>query len=94
VRAVAPPRGGDLNLNLVRFLFLFFIFILFKKLYLLVLRYAADRCGMVCSDEYHDRNRRSVTEDYTDQVLGGRTIERSGGALHRARGDEKHGFLG
>jgi hypothetical protein len=33
----------------------------------------------------------------TSQVLGGRTIERSGDAmcdLHRARGDEKHGFLG
>jgi hypothetical protein len=31
------------------------------------------------------------------RVLGGRAIERSGGAvygLHRARGDEKHGFLG
>jgi hypothetical protein len=33
----------------------------------------------------------------TSQVLGGRTIERSGDAvcdLHRARGDEEHGFLG
>jgi hypothetical protein len=31
------------------------------------------------------------------QVLGGRAIERSGGAvcgLHRARGDEEHEFLG
>jgi hypothetical protein len=31
------------------------------------------------------------------QVLGGRAIERSGGAvcgLHRARGDEECGFLG
>jgi hypothetical protein len=31
------------------------------------------------------------------RVLGGRAIERSGGAmcgLHRARGDEKRGFLG
>jgi hypothetical protein len=31
------------------------------------------------------------------QVLGGRTIERSGDAvcgLHRARGDEERGFLG
>jgi hypothetical protein len=38
------------------------------------------------------------TEDgRTDQVLGGRAIERSGDAvcdLHRARGDEKRGFLG
>jgi hypothetical protein len=33
----------------------------------------------------------------TGRVLGGRAIERSGGAmcgLHRARGDEKHEFLG
>jgi hypothetical protein len=33
----------------------------------------------------------------TGRILGGRAIERSGGAvcgLHRARGDEKHGFLG
>jgi hypothetical protein len=33
----------------------------------------------------------------TSQVLGGRAIERSGGAvcgLHCARGDEEHGFLG
>jgi hypothetical protein len=33
----------------------------------------------------------------TGRVLGGRTIERSGGTmcgLHRAHGDEEHGFLG
>jgi hypothetical protein len=33
----------------------------------------------------------------TGRVLSGRAIERSGDAmhgLHRARGDEKHGFLG
>jgi hypothetical protein len=33
----------------------------------------------------------------TGQVLSGRAIERSGGAvcgLHRARGDQEHGFLG
>jgi hypothetical protein len=33
----------------------------------------------------------------TGRVFGGRTIERSGDAvcrLHRARGDEGHGFLG
>jgi hypothetical protein len=33
----------------------------------------------------------------TGQVLGGRAVERSGGAvcgLHRARGDEERGFLG
>jgi hypothetical protein len=37
------------------------------------------------------------TEDgRTGQVLGGRAIERSGGAvcgLHRARGDKERGFL-
>jgi hypothetical protein len=34
---------------------------------------------------------------HTGQVLGGRMIERSGGAvcnLHRARGDEECGFRG
>jgi hypothetical protein len=34
---------------------------------------------------------------HTGRVLGGRAIERSGGAmccLHRARGDEERGFLG
>jgi hypothetical protein len=33
----------------------------------------------------------------TGRVLGGRTIERSGGAvcvMHHARGDEERGFLG
>jgi hypothetical protein len=33
----------------------------------------------------------------TGRVLGGLAIERSGGVLyglHRARGDEEHGFLG
>jgi hypothetical protein len=33
----------------------------------------------------------------TGRVVGGRVIERSGDAmcgLHRARGDEKHGFIG
>jgi hypothetical protein len=36
-------------------------------------------------------------DGHTGRVLGGRAIERSGGAvcgLHRARGDEKRGFLG
>jgi hypothetical protein len=36
-------------------------------------------------------------DGHTGQVLGGRVIERSGGTvcdLHRARGDEKCGFLG
>jgi hypothetical protein len=33
----------------------------------------------------------------TDRVLSGRVIEKSGGVvcgLHRAHGDEEHGFLG
>jgi hypothetical protein len=33
----------------------------------------------------------------TDRILGGRAVERSGGAvcgLHLARGDYEHGFLG
>jgi hypothetical protein len=36
-------------------------------------------------------------DGHTGRVLGGRVIERSGGAvcgLHRARGDEERGFLG
>jgi hypothetical protein len=36
-------------------------------------------------------------DDHLGRVLGGRTIERSGGAvcgLHRAHGEEEHGFLG
>jgi hypothetical protein len=36
-------------------------------------------------------------DGHTGRVLGGRMIERSGGAvcgLHRARGDEKRRFLG
>jgi hypothetical protein len=36
-------------------------------------------------------------DDHTCQVLGGRAIERSGGAvygLHRVRGDEERWFLG
>jgi hypothetical protein len=38
-----------------------------------------------------------IGDGRTGRVLGGRTIERSGGAvcgLHRARGDEERGFLG
>jgi hypothetical protein len=35
-----------------------------------------------------------IRDDCTYQVLGGQAIERSGGVLHRARGDEEHGFLG
>jgi hypothetical protein len=38
-----------------------------------------------------------IGDDRTCRVLGGRAIERSGGAvcgLHRAHGDEDHEFLG
>jgi hypothetical protein len=38
-----------------------------------------------------------IGDGHTSRVLGGRVIERSGGAvcgLHRARGDEVGGFLG
>jgi hypothetical protein len=38
-----------------------------------------------------------IEDGRTGQVLGGRAIEKSGGAvcgLHHARGDEEHGFLG
>jgi hypothetical protein len=64
-----------------------FIFVSFRELRLLVSWCAGGRCGMACSDE--DRR--------TYRVLGGRAIERSGDAvcgLHRAQGDEEHGFLG
>jgi hypothetical protein len=36
-------------------------------------------------------------DGHTGQILGGREVERSGGAmcdLHHARGDEEHKFLG
>jgi hypothetical protein len=53
------------------------------------------------SDEDRDRSRKLSAEDRgwssTGQVLSGQMIERSGDTvcgLHRARGDEEHGFLG
>jgi hypothetical protein len=56
---------------------------------------------MADSDEDRGRSRRTSADDWgwssTGQVLGGRTIERSGDAmcgLHRAQGDEEHEFLG
>jgi hypothetical protein len=57
---------------------------------LLVSWCAGGRCGMACSDE--DRG-----DGRTGRVLGGRAVERSGGAvcgLHVARGDYERGFLG
>jgi hypothetical protein len=70
---------------------LFFIFILFEESRLLVSWYAGGRCGMTCSDEGCGKSRRSGAKDrdgHTCRVLGGRTVERSGGAvcdLHLAR---------
>jgi hypothetical protein len=55
---------------------------------------------MSYSDEDCGRIRRPVQrigDGRTGRVLGGRTVERSGGAvcgLHLARGDKKRGFLG
>jgi hypothetical protein len=56
---------------------------------------------MTGSDDDHGRSRRPGVEDCgwlgTGQVLGGRTIRRSGDVmcgLHRACGNEEHGFLG
>jgi hypothetical protein len=68
---------------------------------LLVSWCAGDRCDMVGSDKDHGRSRRPGAKDQgwssTGRVLGGQTVERSGDTvcgLHRARGDEKHGFIG
>jgi hypothetical protein len=88
-----------LNSNLGRFVCFTFIFISFGESRLLVSWCADGRCGMMCSDEDHCRSRRPGADNkdgHTGQVLGGRTIERSGGTvcgLHRARGDEERGFL-
>jgi hypothetical protein len=56
---------------------------------------------MVGSDEDRGRSRTHGTEDQewsrTGQVLGGRTIKRSGDAvcgMYRAHGDEEHGYHG
>jgi hypothetical protein len=68
---------------------------------LLVSWCAGDRCDMVGSDEDRGRSRRRGPEDQgwssTGRVLGDQTIERSDDAmcgLHRAQGDEEHGFPG
>jgi hypothetical protein len=56
---------------------------------------------MAGSDEDRGRSRRLGAEDRgwsgMGQILGGRTIRRSGGAvcsLHRAQGDKERRFLG
>jgi hypothetical protein len=81
-------------------LFCFFIFVSFGESRLLVSWCAGDRCGLACSDEDRGRSRRPGVEDRGWSHRSGTrwpVIERSGGAvcgLHRARGDEEHGFLG
>jgi hypothetical protein len=76
-----------------------FIFVLFGESRLLVSWCAGGRCDMMCSLQIMtgvgDLVRRTG-DGCTGRVLGGRAIERSGGAvcgLHRARGDEERGFL-
>jgi hypothetical protein len=70
-----------------------FIFVSFGESRLLVSWRAGGRCGMECSDEDRGRSSRPGAEDRggrTGRVLGGRVVERSGGAvysLHLARGD-------
>jgi hypothetical protein len=87
-------------LNLGRFICLTFIFVSFKELCLFVSWCAVDGCGMACSDENYGRNRipgaedqgwshRSGTKWPDDRKVGWRCVR-----LHRARGDEEHGFLG
>jgi hypothetical protein len=77
-----------------------FIFVSFGESCLLVSWCAGGRCGMVCSDEDHGRSKITGAEDQgwsRKSVLGGRAIEKSGGAvcgLDRACGDEERGFLG
>jgi hypothetical protein len=67
---------------------------------LLVSWCAHGRCDKAGSDDDRDRSRRPGAEDRgwssTSQVLGGRTIERSGDAvcgLHCTHRDEEHWFL-
>jgi hypothetical protein len=54
---------------------------------------------MVCSDEVAEVEDlvQRTGDGRTGRVLGGRTVERSGGTvcgLHHARRDEERGFLG
>jgi hypothetical protein len=56
---------------------------------------------MANNDKGRGRSRRPGAEDWgwlsTCRILDGRAIERSGDVmcdLHRAHGDEEHGFLG
>jgi hypothetical protein len=67
---------------------------------LLVSWCVGDKCDVAGSDEDRGRSRIPGAEHWgwssIRRVLGGQTIERSGDAvcsLHRAQGDEEHGFL-
>jgi hypothetical protein len=70
-----------------------FIFVSFRESRLLVSWCAGGTCGMACSDKDRDRSRRPVQrtgDGHTSRVLGGRAVEKSGGAvcsLHLTRGD-------
>jgi hypothetical protein len=85
--------------GIVLFCFSFTI-VSFGESYLLVPMCAGGRCGMRAAMRIvagvRDLVQRSG-DGRTSRLLSGRTIERSGGTvcgLHRARGDEEHGFLG
>jgi hypothetical protein len=72
----------------------------FGESWLLVSWCAGDMCDMVSIDEDRGRSRIPGAEDRDGRigrVLGGRTIEMSGGAmygLHHAHRDKERGFLG
>jgi hypothetical protein len=90
-----------LNSNLGHFGGFKFIFVSCGESCVLVSWCAGVRCGMTGSDEDRDKRRRPGAEDRrwstTCQILNGRTIGRSGDVmcgLYRARGDEKHEFIG
>jgi hypothetical protein len=77
------------------------IFVSYGESRLLVSWCVGDRCDMTGSDEDLGRSRRAGAEDQgwssTSQILGGRTIGRSGDALcglHRTQGDVERGFFG
>jgi hypothetical protein len=73
----------------------------FGETHLLVSWCVGGECDIASSDENHGRSNRLGAEDWgwsgTSRVLGGRTIERSDGAvcdLHRAQGEDERKFLG
>jgi hypothetical protein len=80
---------------------LFYLYLCsFGESHLLVSWCAGGRCGMTVATrimaEVGDLVQRTA-DGHIGWVLGGRTIERSGGAvcgLHRARGDKERRFLG